>query len=77
MRTSTSNLQNSLRGYLIEILISAPNAITYTTYPFLTETTLYSGSMQEGTHSHTKPGLSNPLACNRFTVSVGIQKENN
>jgi hypothetical protein len=31
-------------------------------YPFVFDTTLYSGSMQEGKQSQTNPGLSNPLA---------------
>lgn len=34
----------------------------FSLYPFVSDTILYSGSMQEGKQSQTNPGLSNPLA---------------
>lgn len=41
----------------------------YLYHPLLSDTTLYSGSTQEGTQSQANPGLSKPLACNLLTVS--------
>lgn len=42
----------------------------YYTHPFCSKTILYSGSTHDGRHSHTRPGLSYPFACKRFSVSA-------